>query len=101
MLPTSTRHDFGHRGILAPATRLDRWLMVVLLVLLLTGSARYVDRHGLGATGTAVLAGALVLGLAYAARSLLPDSTWWPTAWVSGMVLLWGLLTAVAPSFAW
>lgn len=104
MLPTLTRHDARHsgvHGILAPATRLDRWLLVVLVALLLTGSARYVERHGLGATGQAVLAGAVVLGLAYAARAALPSSSWWPTVWVSGMVLLWGGLTAAAPSFAW
>jgi signal transduction histidine kinase len=62
---------------------------------------RYVDRHALDAAGLAVLAGALVLGLAYATRGLLADRSWWPTVWVTGMVVLWGALTAVAPSFAW
>ncbi len=93
--------DAGVHGILAPAARLDRWLLVVLVVLLLTCSARYVDRHGLDPAGVAVLAGALVLGLAYATRGLLTGRAWWPTVWVAGMVLLWGALTAVAPSFAW
>lgn len=91
----------GVRGILAPAVRLDRWLLVVLVVLLSTSAMRYVDRHGLDVAGAAVLAGALVLGLAYAARGLLPNRAWWPTAWVVAMVLLWGALTTVAPSFAW
>lgn len=91
----------GVHGILAPAVRLDRWLLMILVVLLVTCSVRYVDRHGLDATGAAVLAGALVLALAYATRSLLPGRTWWPTAWIAGMVVLWGTLTAVAPSFAW
>jgi signal transduction histidine kinase len=91
----------GEHGILAPAARLDRWLLVVLVVLLVTCAVRYVDRHGLHATGIAVLAGALALGLAYATRGLLRGRPWWPTAWVSAMVVLWGLLTAVAPSFAW
>ncbi|GAA1507191.1 sensor histidine kinase [Nocardioides humi] len=91
----------GERGILAPAGRLDRWLLVVLVVLLVTCAVRYVDRHGLDAAGIAVLAGALVLGLAYATRGLLAGRAWWPTAWVTGMVVLWGALTAVAPSFAW
>lgn len=95
------RRPAGVHGILAPAARLDRWLLVVLIVLLATSAARYVERHGLDASGVAVLAGALVLGLAYAARTLVPDRTWWPTVWVSGMVVLWGVLTAVAPSFAW
>lgn len=91
----------GVRGILAPAARLDRWLLVVLVVLLGASAMRYLDRHGLDAAGVAVLAGALVLGLAYATRGLLTSRTWWPTAWVTGMVLLWGALTTVAPSFAW
>ncbi|WGX96598.1 sensor histidine kinase [Nocardioides sp. L-11A] len=91
----------GEHGILAPASRLDRWLLVVLVVLLVTCAARYVDRHALDAAGIAVLAGALVLGLAYATRGLLADRSWWPTAWVTGMVVLWGALTTAAPSFAW
>ncbi|MCR1781066.1 sensor histidine kinase [Nocardioides carbamazepini] len=91
----------GEHGILAPASRLDRWLLVVLVVLLVTCAVRYVDRHALDAAGVAVLAGALVLGLAYATRGLLADRSWWPTVWVTGMVVLWGALTAVAPSFAW
>jgi signal transduction histidine kinase len=91
----------GMQGILAPAARLDHWLLAVLVVLLVTSAARYVDRHGLDRAGLLVLAGAAVLGLAYAVRGLLPPRPWWPTAWVVGMVVLWGLLTAVAPSFAW
>ncbi|WP_243060640.1 sensor histidine kinase [Nocardioides sp. SR21] len=91
----------GVRGILAPAARLDRWLLAVLVVLLVTSALRYVDRHGLDATGVAVLLGAVLLGLAYATRGLLPGRSWWPTVWVSAMVLLWATLTIVAPSFAW
>lgn len=98
--PTERRRP-GVHGILAPAAGLDRWLLVVLVVLLVTCAVRYVDRHGLGATGVAVLAGALVLALAYATRALLPGRSWWPTAWVVAMVVLWGALTTVAPSFAW
>ena len=91
----------GVHGILAPAARLDRWLLAVLVVLLATSAMRYVDRHGFDGAAVAILAGALALGLAYAARGLLPSQAWWPTAWVIAMVLLWGALTAVAPSFAW
>lgn len=91
----------GEHGILAPAARLDRWLLVVLVVLLVTCAVRYADRHAVDATGIAVLAGAVVLGLAYATRGLVRGTTWWPTVWVTGMVVLWGALTAVAPSFAW
>jgi len=91
----------GVHGILAPAARLDRWLLAVLVVLLVTCAVRYVARHGVGAIGVAVLAGAVLLALAYATRGLLPGRSWWPTVWVSGMVVLWGALTLVAPSFAW
>ena len=91
----------GVHGILAPAALLDRWLLVVLVVLLTTGSVRYVQRHDLDVVGIAVLAGAFVLGAAYATRHLLTSHAWWPTVWVSAMVALWVVLTLVAPSFAW
>jgi len=97
----TTQGPRGVRGILAPAARLDRWLLVVLLVLLATCAGRYVDRHGVGATGAGVLGGAAVLGAAYATRGLLGGRTWWPTVWACGMVVLWAALTTVAPSFAW
>lgn len=91
----------GVRGILAPATVLDRWLLVVLVVLLAACGARYVDRHGLGVEGAAVLVGAVLLGTAYATRGTVVGRAWWPTAWALAMVVLWGALTVVAPSFAW
>lgn len=91
----------GVHGILAPAARLDRWLLAVLVVLLITCAARYVDRHGLDLAGLAVLVGALLLGVAYASRGALDGHPWWPTAWVIGIVVLWAGLTVVAPSFAW
>lgn len=91
----------GLHGILAPVAQLDRWLLVVFVVLVATCSARYVDRHGLDAQGVAILVGAGGLVVAYAARTLLPGRSWWPTTWVAAMVVLWGALTMVAPSFAW
>ena len=99
--PANTRPRPGVRGILAPASGLDAWLLGVLVVLLLSCAARYLDRHGFDARGAAVLAGAFVLGLAHATRRLLAGRSWWPTAWIAGMVLLWAGLTVVAPSFAW
>ncbi|HEY0890446.1 MAG TPA: sensor histidine kinase [Nocardioides sp.] len=96
----SEHHPAAH-GILAPVGRLDTWLRVILTVLLATCAARYVDRHGLGRPGAAVLLGALLVAVGYASRNLFATRSWWPVAWVSGLVLLWGALTAVAPSFAW
>lgn len=101
LAPQPDRERAGVHGILAPAARLDRWLLAVLVVLLVTCAARYVDRHGVHATGFAVLLGALVLGLAFATRGLLTGRSWWPTVWVTAMVVLWAALTLVAPSFAW
>lgn len=89
------------RGVLAPVTALDRWLLVVLVLLAVTSSMRYVDRHGLGTSGTLILLGAAALTLAYSTRTLLPERTWWSVGWVVAMVLLWSALTLVAPSFAW
>lgn len=98
---TTTSDRTGVHGILAPVARLGRWLPVVLFALVATSAVRYVDRHGLGVTGVLILLGAAGLALAYATRTLLPGRTWWPSAWVAGMVLLWAALTLVAPSFAW
>ncbi|MFZ1579091.1 MAG: hypothetical protein WAT47_12165, partial [Nostocoides sp.] len=67
-MPTSTRP--GARGILAPADTLDGWLPVVLFVLLASCVVRYLARHGVGASGLAVLAGAGALALVYASRRL-------------------------------
>lgn len=91
----------GVRGVLAPVATLDRWLMVVLVLLVATCAVRYVDRHGLGTTGTLILLGAACLAVVYSSRTLLSDRSWWPTAWVVAMVVLWAALTLAAPSFAW
>jgi len=91
----------GLRGILAPARLLDRGLFLVLLVLLVTCAIRYLDRHGHGLNGTLILVGAAVLATAYPMRALRHQNPWWPTIWVSIMVLAWAGLTAAAPSFAW
>ena len=48
----------GRRGILAPATRLDRWLDIVLVGLVLTSALRYAGRHDLDVKGLLVLGGA-------------------------------------------
>lgn len=91
----------GLRGILAPVTKLDRWLQVVLVVLVASSAVRYVDRHGLGSAGMLIVLGAAGLAAAYSTRTLRYHRPWWPTAWVAAMVLLWSVLTLVAPSFAW
>lgn len=91
----------GVRGILAPVARLDRWLALVFIVLVVTSAVRYLERHGLGADGVLVLTGAALLTVAYSLRPLVPTRSWWPTAWVVTVTLLWALLTLAAPSFAW
>src|SRR3954466_3100861 len=91
----------GMRGVLAPVATLDRWLVVVVVLLVITCAVRYVDRHGVGTTGALVLLGAAVLATAYSTRPLISDRSWWPTVWVVAVVLVWSALTLVAPSFAW
>lgn len=91
----------GSHGVLASVARLDRWLQLVLVVLVVTSALRYLDRHGLGVAGALVLAGAVVLITVYLARPLVRERSWWPTAWVIGVTLVWAALTLVAPSFAW
>jgi signal transduction histidine kinase len=104
MMPTHPLHAYAadvQEGILAPVARLDRWLDGVLLALLVTCSVRYLLRHDLDLTAVSVLAGAVVLGGAYATRRLVADRDVWPTVWVGVVVVLWVALTLVAPSFAW
>jgi len=88
-------------GILAPVARLDRWLDAVLVVLLVTCSARYLLRHDLDGTALLVLAGATLLGAAYLTRRFVADHAAWPYVWIAVVVVLWVALTLVAPSFAW
>jgi len=97
--PPATERD-GLRGILAPVRLLDRGLLLVLIVLLVTCAARYLDRHGMGVNGSLILVGAALLAIAYPLRAL-PVGRWWPTAWVLVMVAVWAALTIAAPSFAW
>ncbi|MFB9308528.1 signal transduction histidine kinase [Agromyces hippuratus] len=97
----SATDQTGVRGILAPVARLDRWLQFVFVVLVVTSAVRYLERHGFGADGVLVLAGAALLTVAYSLRPLLPTRSWWPTAWVVTVTVLWALLTLAAPSFAW
>ncbi|MEO6199715.1 MAG: sensor histidine kinase [Cryobacterium sp.] len=89
------------RGILAPVARLDRWLDVVLVALVIVCAIRYVSRHGLDASGLFILAGASALILVYAGRRLVGGRSWRPTAWVVVAITLWVALTLIAPSFAW
>lgn len=92
--------DQGVRGILAPV-RFDRALNVVLLVLLAASAVRYLLRHELDAQAAGVLAGAVVLGVVASLRGIVPPRGVWPTAWTIVVVLLWAVLTVLAPSFAW
>lgn len=93
----------GVRGILAGDPRLDRWLDVVLVVLTLAAAARYVDGHGLGDRAPAVLGAAALLVVGYATRPRAGrrESGRPAAAWCLGLVVVWAVLLALAPSFAW
>lgn len=88
------------QGVLAPVVRFERWLDAALVVLLVACAVRYVSRHGLHLEGWAVVAGAVVLGLLALVRPRAHGG-WASTTRVAVLVLLWGALTLVAPSFAW
>jgi signal transduction histidine kinase len=89
----------GVRGILAGTSRLDVWLDVVLAVLTLASSARYVDRHGFGDRAPAVLGAAVLLLACYGAGRRARRSR--ARGWCLALVGIWFVLLAIAPSFAW
>lgn len=86
----------GVRPLLAGADRLETWLHVAFVVLTVTSTWRYLDGHGLSDRGPWVLGGAVLLVGVYAAYRLLPTYVWCGT-----LVVLWIVLTALAPSFSW
>jgi signal transduction histidine kinase len=96
-----TPHRSGSRGILASAARLDRWLHLVLVALVVSSAVRYAGRHELDTSGMLVLTGGAVLIAVYVARPLVPAHDWWSTLWVTMATIVWVALTVVAPSFAW
>ena len=101
VVPEAAQGKDGLRGVLAPVARLDRWLHLVMVALVVVCAIRYVTRHGLDASGVFVLAGAAGLLAAYATGPLVRGRAWWPTAWLVVVVVLWVALTLIAPSFAW
>lgn len=98
---TTSAH--GLPGILAGVRRLETWLHLTLVLLTLASAVRYLQGHGFGGRAPAVLAGAALLLLAYAAYRRLPwrNRRWWPTAWCATLIVTWLLLVLIAPSFAW
>jgi len=88
------------RGLLASATRLDRWLQVSVVVLLASCAWRYAARHRLDLVGWVLLAGAVLLAVAYLARPVLTRRIG-AVGWVALVVVSWAALTLAAPSYAW
>lgn len=99
MSPTQPRGR--RRGVLAPASRLDRWVGLVLVVLLVASSARYVQRHPLDGSTPVVLGAAAVLGASWFLRGRWTRRSWWPSARVAVVLTAWTVLVLLAPSFAW
>ncbi|MEU9732108.1 sensor histidine kinase [Streptomyces sp. NPDC048002] len=93
------------------ARRLAAVLHATFLVLLATAMARYLQRHGGEPRAPWVIALAAVLAVLYVlgrfgdrpgARDTDPG---WPAPprllWLGSVVAVWGVLVALAPSFAW
>ncbi|MER6181489.1 sensor histidine kinase [Streptomyces sp. NPDC001652] len=90
-----------------PADPDARWLAAVMhvtfLVLLASSMARYVHRHEDEARAPWVIALAVVLAALYVVGPLCERSrTAAPRlTWLGGVVAVWGVLVALAPSFSW
>lgn len=81
----------------APGT--DLVVELVLVVLVLASTARYLIGHGLGDQAVLVLAGAVVLVALYAARRVVPAGR--RPVWLAAVCLPWAGLVVLAPSFGW
>lgn len=90
-------------GILARAGRLEIWLHVTLVVLVVASAIRYLQGHGLGDAAAGVLSGAAVVLGVYAVRRRVPwrDHRWWPPLWFALVAGTWLALVVAAPSFSW
>lgn len=88
-------------AILPPAARLDRWLGVVLVALLLASSLRYLDRHPADGTALLVLLAAGLLAAAWFLRPGRAADPRWQRVRVAVVVGAWTALVLLAPSFAW
>ena len=97
-----------HDGAAPPPADPDaRWLAAVMhvtfLVLLASSMARYVHRHEDEARAPWVIALAVVLAVLYAAGPLRERAHRAPPRllWLGGVVAVWAVLVALAPSFSW
>lgn len=88
-------------ALLARVERLDTWLHLSLVVLVVSAAVRYVLRHPLDSRGVLVLVGAGVLLAAYLARPLVERRGGPATWWVAAVVVIWAGLAMLAPSFSW
>lgn len=88
-------------GLLARVDRFDLWLGAVMLVVVATCAVRFVSRHGVSGSGVIVIVGALVLAVLYGAVIRMTTGQLRAVAATIGVAVVWGILTVVAPSFAW
>ncbi len=90
-------------GMLANAGRLDVWLHVALVLLIVTSVWRYLIGHGFGDDAPVIMAGAVLLVVVYLAYPSVSRSTSSIAAplWCLMLVVVWLVLVILAPSFSW
>lgn len=77
------------------------WMHAGFYLLLVTSAVRYLLSHGLNGQWILLLTLSLLLAGVYAGGSLLLASGKFAGTWLMTVVLLWGTLAFMAPSFAW
>ena len=98
--PRSRTSLAGETAVGPAQTRLAWLLMdIVMTVLVLASTARYVINHGMNDLATVVLSGAAAVLAGYLARRALRPPM--HPAWLAVVCLLWLALVAIAPSFGW
>ncbi|WP_323959831.1 sensor histidine kinase [Arthrobacter sp. JZ12] len=78
-----------------------RWMHAGFYLLLLTSAVRYLLSHGLDEQWVLLLALSLLLTCVYAGGSMLLAQGRYAGAWLMAVLVLWGLLAFMAPSFVW
>ncbi len=77
------------------------WMHAGFYLLLITSAVRYLLSHGLDGEWVVLLALSVLLVVLYAAGSIFLSTGRTAVGWLFAVLLLWGIVAYIAPSFLW